>query len=279
MFKIPSLKKAASKRRICEDLPPFDFGSLEAKEQIGYGSYGVVYKALHQKELVVAKKLIGESAEEESCFIKDKARLMYSLKHENVVGFKSVSSSPCAILIEYLYFDFSLFEISKQLSNLVEFLNYIDKIDAFTFFENDLILKMGYQISKGLEYLHSKGVAHRDLKAKNILVSNQHYCNLADEQLRFKVFSERPVICKLADFGESRSHLIQTAAVLHSKTKNIDRYTFSELSVAKYFVVNINVTNFNTRHGCYFESHFVVLRITLAIYPCNKIFPWQFFRV
>ncbi len=67
MFKIPSLKKAASKKRICEDLPQFDFGSLEAKEQIGYGSCDIVYKGLHQNELVVAKKLIGESAEEESC--------------------------------------------------------------------------------------------------------------------------------------------------------------------------------------------------------------------
>ena len=228
MFKIPSLKKAASKKRICEDLPQFDFGSLEAKEQIGYGSYGIVYKGLHQNELVVAKKLRGESAEEESCFVKE-ARLLYSLEHDNVVGFKGFSSSPCAILMEYLCFDFSLFEISKQLSNLVEFLNYIDKIDAFTFFENDLILKMGYQISRGLEYLHSKGVAHRDLKAKNILVSNQHYCNITDEQLRFKAFSERPVICKLADFGESRSHQIQTAAVLHSRTKNIDRYAFCSL--------------------------------------------------
>lgn len=87
------------------------------------------------------------------------------------------------------------------MSNLVEFLNYLDKIDGFSCFGNDLIPKMGYEISKGLEHLHLKGIAHRDLKAKNILVSNQHYCNLPDEEARFKMFSERPVICKLADFG------------------------------------------------------------------------------
>ena len=84
------MKKAASKKRICEDLPQFDFGSSEAKEQISYGcygSYGIVYKGLHQNELVVAKKLIGESAEEESCFVKE-ARLLNSLEHENVVGLK-----------------------------------------------------------------------------------------------------------------------------------------------------------------------------------------------
>ena len=82
---------------------------------------------------------------------------------------------------------------------------------------------MGHEISKRLKYLHSKGIVHRELKAKNILVSNQHYCNLSDEKTRFKIFSERPVPCKLADFGEGRSHLIQTTAALHSRTKNVHR--------------------------------------------------------
>ena len=53
---------------------------------------------------------------------------------------------------------------------------------------------------------------HRDLKARNILVSNQHYCNLSDPGAKLDMFLKRPVVCKLADFGESRSQLIQTAA-------------------------------------------------------------------
>ena len=86
-------------------------------------------------------------------------------------------------------FNFSLFEISKELSNLVDFLNFVDKIDSFSCLANDLIPKMGNEISKGLKYLHSKGIAHRHLKVKNILVSNQHYCNLTNEKTRFKIFS------------------------------------------------------------------------------------------
>ena len=192
------------------------------KEQIGNGAYGLVYKGKYNNEIVVTKKLQGESADEENCFVKE-AMLMFSLKHDNIAGFKAFSSSPCTIMMEYLCSNFSLFEISKEISNLVDFLNYVEKINAFNCFQYDLIPKMGYEISKGLEYLHSKGIVHRDLKAKNIRVSNQHYCDLSDEKYRFETLLERPVVCKLADFGESRSHLIQTAAALHSRTKNVDR--------------------------------------------------------
>ena len=44
---------------------------------------------------------------------------------ENVVKLKAFSTTPLAIMMEYLYFDYSLFDVSKSLSNLVEFLNYI----------------------------------------------------------------------------------------------------------------------------------------------------------
>ena len=138
-------------------------------------------------------------AEEENCFLKE-ANLMHSINHDNVVRFKAFSTYPCAIMMEFLCFDFSHFEISKSVSNLVELLNYLDKIDGFGCFEKNFVIKMGYEISKRLEHLHSQGIAHRDLKAKNILVSNQHYCQLTDEEARFKGFSERPIICKLADF-------------------------------------------------------------------------------
>ena len=39
------------------------------------------------------------------------------------------------------------------------------------------------------------------------------------------MYQSRPVACKLTDFGESRSLLIQTQTVLASKTNNVDRGT------------------------------------------------------
>ena len=135
-FKIPSLRKAVSKRNVSQDLPSFNYEKVLTKEQIGNGAYGLVYKGKYNNEIVVTKKLQGESADEENCFVKE-ATLMFSLKHDNIVGFKAFSSSPCAIMMEYLCFNFSLFEISKEISNLVDFLNYVDKINAFNCFQND----------------------------------------------------------------------------------------------------------------------------------------------
>ena len=182
-----------------------------------------MFKATYKDETVVVKRILGESTDDEDCFLKE-TKLINSVKHENIVLFKGFCTSPYAIMMEYLSFEFSPFELSKQVSNLIDFLNYMDKIDGFSCFEDNLMLKIGQSISEGLAHLHSKGIARRDLKAKNILVSNQQYCHLADETEKMKIFSERPIICKLADFGESRSQQIQTAIVHNSMTRRVDRY-------------------------------------------------------
>ena len=56
---------------------------------------------------------------------------------------------------------------------------------------------------QGLKYLHSQRIAHRDLKPANVLVINSHYSSLAMEDMG-TVFQDRPIICKLTDYGESR---------------------------------------------------------------------------
>ena len=81
------------------------------------------------------------------------------------------------------------------------------------------------EIVEGLAYLHSKEIAHRDLKPTNILISNQHYAELSDDEEITRQYNSRPIACKLADFGESRSLLIQTQSFLATKTTNVDRGT------------------------------------------------------
>ena len=63
-------------------------------------------------------------------FLKE-AKLINSLRHVNVVGFKRLCTLPCAIMLEYVAFDFSRFGHSKLSTNLGDFLNNMDRVDGF----------------------------------------------------------------------------------------------------------------------------------------------------
>ena len=108
-----------------------------------------------------------------------------------------------------------------------EFLHTLDYIEDQTeAFEHFLSVfpKAAKDVAAGLTFLHSNNVLHRDLKPGNVLVSNRHYIDIGADQLP-SVFADCPVICKLTDFGESRSTLLQTASIIHAKTMNFERGT------------------------------------------------------
>ena len=94
------------------------------------------------------------------------------------------------------------------------------RIDFTSF--SDVLVLCTRDIVTGLEYLHKNDIAHRDLKPGNTLVCNQHYSRQNDVA---KSYAECPIVCKLADFGLSRSPELQTSTFLKAKTESTCRGT------------------------------------------------------
>ena len=165
-----SLKK--KKRGSSED--EIRVADLEFKEKIGEGAYGDVYRGyLWGQEIAIKQiRLEGgkEEAEEETVReFRREMKIMKHLRHPNVVEFLGacMSEQSLCLLTEYMP--------SGSLEDHLTRLRREGKR-----MRESRVVSMALDVVKGLNWLHHKGIIHRDLKSANILLDAAGRMKIAD---------------------------------------------------------------------------------------------------
>jgi 5'-AMP-activated protein kinase, catalytic alpha subunit len=143
-------------------------GKYTLGKQLGSGSFGVVKLAVDEDENAFAIKIISLKLIKEKKLAKQVKReiaLMKLLKHKHIVQLIEVLKSETD-----LYLVLELVQ-KGELFDLIDVKKKLDEAEARLYFG---------QIIDAVSYCHSQNIAHRDIKAENVLLSDAGEVKIAD---------------------------------------------------------------------------------------------------
>ena len=142
-----------------------DRKSLYLFKKLGAGQFGEVWQALWNDNTEVAVKVFKPGTMDVSKFL-EKAAMMRKLRHPKLAQVYAVCTKeqPIYIITEYMKHG-SLLDHLRGNGRSLELRHLID---------------MGSQVATGMAYLEEKNFVHRNLAARNVLMSSKYTCKVTD---------------------------------------------------------------------------------------------------
>lgn len=169
----------------------------QIQDTLGSGAYGVVVSARDTRtgEVLAIKKI--EKAFEHSTYTKRTLRelkIMRLLEHENIIRIKSIQLPKSREEFDDIYVIVELME--TDLSSIIKSPQPLSDEHCQFFL---------YQILRGLKYMHSAGILHRDLKPRNLLVNANCDLKICDFGLARPVIGDMKVnTSQMTDYVATR---------------------------------------------------------------------------
>ncbi|XP_057776597.1 wee1-like protein kinase [Salvia miltiorrhiza] len=184
-------------------------------EKIGSGNFNHVFKVLKRIEgcmyaVKISMKQLHQETERRKALMEVQALAALGY-HENVVGYYSSWFEN-----EHLYIQLELCDHSLSVNTLPKLLTEIEALDAM------------YQIAKALQFIHSRGIAHLDVKPDNIYVKEGVY-KLGDFGCATTIDKSLPV-----EEGDAR---YMPQEILNENYDNLDKVDIFSLGASIYELV------------------------------------------
>ena len=158
----------------------YSLKKIKRIENIKKGDYISLYKIINKKNIIMVEKEI----------------LKCSKYKEIIENIKNKENELKQLKNKYLLSNYGCIETSQILYNYIEYMDLGSLRDLLnTYFKNgineNLVIHYCRQILTGLEYLHQREYAHKNLKPENILINTKTEVKLSDFYLNNKYLKDK----------------------------------------------------------------------------------------